>query len=310
MERLVITGPSGWIGQALLACLSAPGDPDALRTEESIALFGSRAATLVGPDGTPFAVRPLGDITPDDVEGARVIHLAYLTKDKIAEFGEAAFRTANTAIDDALLAAIAAGRPRSVFVASSGAARLADEGIDRNAYGLAKLEQEARFLQYGLNSGVPVLCGRIYNVAGPHINKLDAYAMSNFAVQAMMGGPVRIAADHPVFRSFLHVMDLCRLILRAVRTGYGEDRAIDLCGNEVLEMADIAALVVAALGGHVTILRGPVDYGRRSDYLGCPQETRVLAMRLGLATSSTAVQVRDTIAWIKDHVRDDVRELA
>lgn len=310
MGRLVITGPNGWIGQALLACLSTSGDSDALRADDSLMLFGSRPATIAGPDGSPLAVRPLADITADDVDGAMVIHLAYLTKDKIDTFGEPAFRDANTAIDDAVLNAMSEGRPRSVFVASSGAARLADEGIDRNAYGLAKLEQEARFLDFGRTAGVPVLCGRIYNLAGPHINKLDAYAVSNFAVQAMAGGPVRIAANQPVFRSFLHVTDLCRLILRAVRGGHGEDRPIDLCGAEVLEMADIAALVIAALGGGVTIERGPVDFVRRSDYLGCAQETQVLAMRLGLKTSGAATQVRDTIDWISDRVREEEPEPA
>lgn len=310
MERIVITGPSGWIGQALLACLTAGADPDALNAGAcgggSLALFGSRSGTMALPDGSECPVRALDSITPDDVDGAMVVHLAYLTKDKIEQVGEAAFRATNTAIDRALLDALEQARPRSLFVASSGAARLAEDGIDANAYGLAKLEQEARFLEYGSASGVPVLCGRIYNVAGPHINKLDAYAVSNFAVQAMAGGPVRIQAAQPVFRSFLHVMDLCRIILRAGRQGLGHPRPLDLCGFEVLEMADIAALVVAALGDRrVAIERAPVDYRKRSDYLGCPQETRVLAMQLGLQPAGVAEQVSDTLAWIRKTAEGD-----
>ena len=299
MERWVITGPTGWIGQALLALLASEGDADALRVGGTLTLFGSRAASFKLPSGELVEVRPLSDIGPQDVAGARVIHLAYLTKDKVAVLGEEAFRAGNEAIDAALLRAMEQSSPAALFVASSGAARLAEQGVDGHLYGRMKLEQEARFLGFGQAHDVPVLCGRIWNVAGPHINKLDAYAVSNFAVQAIETGAIRIDAGQPVFRSFLHVTDLCRLMLRALRQGLGSSGPVDLCGNAVLEMADIAALVAAEVGGTVAISRATMNFASRSDYLGCAQETRVLAMQLGLALADTGLQVRDTINWIK-----------
>lgn len=306
MQRLVITGPTGWIGQALLAMLHSGDTEDGLRAGEAIALFGSRAGTVTLPSGEALPVRPLSEIGPEDVAGARIIHLAYLTKDKVAEVGEAQFRARNDAIDAALLDAMEQGRPASLFVASSGAAALAEAGRDLHPYGMMKCEQEARFLAFGQRTGVPVLAGRIFNIAGPHINKLEAYAVSNFALQALAGGPVRIAATQPVFRSFLHVDDLCRLILRAGRAGHGETRAIDLCGNEVLEMSDIAELVVSAMGGTIPVLRGHLDFAGRSDYVGCPQDTRVLALRFGLKLADTPTQVRDTIEWIRERNKPEV----
>lgn len=299
MERWVITGPTGWIGQALLALLASEGDADALRPGGTLTLFGSRATNFKLPSGELVAVRPLSDIGPDDVAGARVIHLAYLTKDKVAVLGEEAFRAGNEEIDGALLRAMEQSSPAALFVASSGAAHLAEREVDGHLYGRMKLEQEARFLGFGKAHDVPVLCGRIWNVAGPHINKLDAYAVSNFAVQAIKTGEIRIDAGQPVFRSFLHVTDLCRLILRALRKGHGGARPVDLCGNSVLEMSDIAALVAAEVGGAVTISRATMNFASRSDYLGCAQETRVLAMQLGIALADTALQVRDTLNWIK-----------
>lgn len=306
MQRLVITGPTGWIGQALLAMLHSGDASDGLNPGETIALFGSRSSAVALPSGGTLAVRPLSEIGPQDVAGAQVIHLAYLTKDKVAEAGEAEFRARNDAIDAALLRAMEQAAPASLFVASSGAAALAEAGRDLHPYGLMKLEQEARFLEFGRSNAVPVLAGRIFNIAGAHINKLEAYAVSNFALQALAGGPIRIAASQPVFRSFLHVDDLCRLILRAVRTRYGEMQAIDLCGNEVLEMLDIAELVVSAMGGNIVILRENLDFAGRSDYVGCSQDTRVLAMRLGLKLADTARQVRDTIEWIREHNKPEV----
>lgn len=299
MQRWVITGPTGWIGRALLALLTSAEALDGVQAGERIALFGSRAETLQAGDGRELPVRPLSDIGPEDVAGARVVHLAYLTKDKVAALGEDAFRFGNDAIDAAMLSALEQAAPASLFVASSGAARLAEQGIDRHPYGLMKLEQEARFLAYGAARDVPVLCGRIFNVAGPHINKLDDYAVSNFAVQALMNGAIRIEARQPVFRSLLHVTDLCRLILRALRSGHGRAQPVDLCGNVVLEMADIAALVAAEIGGHICVSRPDMSFTSRSDYLGCSQETRVLAMQHGLALADPATQVRDTVNWIR-----------
>lgn len=293
--RFVVTGPSGWIGQALLARLEiALGGP----LGDTVTAFASGARTMALPSGETLAVHDLATITPDDVAGAHVVHLAYLTKEKAGELGERAFTDTNLAIDDALLTALAGARPASLFVASSGAAALAARGQDLHPYGLCKLRQEARFLDWARGAGVPAIAGRIFNVAGPYINKLEAYALSNFAVQALEKSAIRIGAQIPVFRSFLHVSDLCDMVIGAALSGITRDRPIDLCGSDVLEMSDLALLVAAQSGRDPQILRDAVDLARSSEYLGHFPDTRVLAMESGVALSSTAVQVADTFDWI------------
>ena len=296
---IVLTGPTGWIGRALLALLHRRDDPDGLKAGQEIRLFGSRAGSMDVAGAGSLPIRPLSQISPGDVAGAHVLHLAYLTKDKVAEVGEAAFFETNRAIDDALLNAISSAVPHSLFVASSGAASLHETGRDPHPYGQAKLEQEARFLGWAEQHGVPALCGRIFNIAGPHINKLGAYAVSNFTVQALEKSEIGIAATLPVFRSFLHVEDLCRIVLRAGRNGLGLPRPVDLCGTQIVEMSTIAQAVADEIGGGITLTRPPVDYTSRSDYLGTPQETVMLAMRLGLRLADLNTQVRDTVDWIR-----------
>lgn len=297
--RFVLTGPTGWIGRALLALMYRAGNPDALAKGEALSLFGSRSGTVSLGDGRDLPVRALSDITSDDVAGSHVIHLAYLTKDKVAALGEAEFRRTNRAIDDALFTAISGAEPASLFVASSGAAQLAESGRDQHPYGLAKLEQEARFLEWARQAVVPTLCGRIFNLAGPHINKLDAYAVSNFAVQALHDRRIAIAATQPVFRSFLHVEDLCRIILRAAREGVGAERPVDLCGAELVEMQDLAQLVAQEIDGTISLERPAIDFGARSDYLGSAQETWIIAKKLAIELTGVRKQVRDTVDWIR-----------
>lgn len=292
---IVLTGPSGWIGKALIAHLFA-SEPAAL---SRLRLFGSAAGELGAPDGSRLPVRPLGGIEPADVAGALVVHLAYLTKEKADILGERRFFDTNLSIDEALLRAVRAGSPRAMFVASSGAASLAESGRDRHPYGIAKLLQEDRFLAYARSTGVPVLPGRIFNIAGPHINKLGSYAISSFLTQARERGVIAIDARVPVYRSYLHVDDLCALITRSLETGEAPDEPVDLCGTEIVEMGRLARLVADEIRlDRARITRGPVAFEKRSVYLGDPTRTDALALRFGLDLRPLAVQVRDTAEYL------------
>lgn len=304
--RIVITGATGWIGTALLAHLAQRFGS---RWAESVALFGSSARTIEAPDGSKLAIRLLGDLAARDVDDAIVIHLAYLTKEKVVSLGERLFTDTNLAIDDRLLNALERGRPRAVFVASSGAAKLAAEGKDRHPYGLCKLRQEDRLLGWGAATGTPVIAGRIFNLAGPYINKVASYAIGSFALQARQTGKIRIDARVPVFRSFLHVDDLCALIVDAALRGVHRYRAIDLCGAEALEMSDIADAVIRHSGiAQVEVVRDGIDWSKPSLYLGDPTHTKVLAMEVGRKFKTFDQQVVDTLAWLCERlasIRDD-----
>lgn len=293
--RFVVTGPSGWIGQAMLARLAAATGS---RLGGRVTAFASSARRMALPWGEQIDVRALDTITADDVRDAHVIHLAYLTKEKADLLGERRFMDGNLAIDDALASAIAAAAPASLFVASSGAASLAAAGRDYHPYGMAKLRQEARFLEWGGKAGVPVIAGRIFNIAGPHINKVRSYAISNFAVQARESGTIAIEATVPVFRSFLHVNDLCDLVIAAALNRVQRTGPIDLCGAETVEMEDLASLVADASGG-ATVHRAALGYGSSSAYLGDYTDTKLLAMELGIALSPLRKQVEDTIDWLR-----------
>lgn len=292
--RFVLTGPSGWIGNAMLTYL-AERMGGALGGR--VRAFASEDRIMHLPSGESLAVRDLSSICPDDVDGAHVIHLAYLTKDKVDAVGERRFFDTNLAIDDHLLAALSLARPASLFVASSGAAALAAQGVDLHPYGMAKLRQEARFLQWAKSADVPTIAGRIFNIAGPYINKLDAYAISNFIVQALDRGEIHVQGGVPGFRSSLHVRDLCALILDAGLRGVGREGPIDLCGAEVFEMGDIAAMIAARMGD-IPIRRVAVRHDMASVYLGNFPDTKVLAMELGFDLMPFTVQVDDTIRWI------------
>ncbi|WP_374146897.1 NAD-dependent epimerase/dehydratase family protein [Sphingomonas sp. 28-63-12] len=291
----MITGPTGWIGTAMLAYLARQADI----WPGQVSLFGSSARPVEAIDGTVLQMRALETLTPADLDGAIVIHLAYLTKEKVELLGERRFTDTNLAIDDLVLAALAGSTPKSVFVASSGAAMLAEAGRDRHPYGLSKLRQEDRFRDWAVASGTPLIAGRIFNLAGPYINKVESYAIGSFVGQAKRAGSIQIDAAKPVFRSYLHVDDLCTLIVRAGQAGIGRAVPIDFCGAETVEMSDTALAVAHQLGGNIAIARRPVDWSEPSAYLGDFTNTKVLAMELDVALAPFSSQVADTVRWIE-----------
>lgn len=295
---IVITGAGGWIGSALLAHLARVYGSD---WSDRVTLFGQTVRRQRAPDGTEFAIRALDTLTSADVDGAIVIHLAYLTKEKLDTLGERAFTDTNLAIDDHMLRALDAARPQALFIASSGAAALAERGVDRHPYGLCKLRQEDRFLAWSAKSGVPVLPGRIFNLAGPYINKIESYAIGSFILQAKRKGVINIEAQIPIFRSFLHVDDLCTMILGAAQQAIGYEAPIDLCGAEILEMGDIAALTAELHPTSATVTRAHFSTDKANAYLGNFVDTKCLALRLGHHLAPFRVQLIDTIAWLSDY---------
>ena len=286
---VVITGAGGWVGRAAVEWTCRASEAHRLR------LFGSRAGELATMCGSRLPIRPLSELARHDVEGALVLHLAFLTREKAGLLGEPEFLRVNQAIDDMVLAALEGGECRGVFVASSGAAVQAERGPGRDVYGLAKLMQEHRFLRWGAAAGVPVLAGRIFNIAGPYMNKLESYALSSFLTQAAAEGRICIQASTPVFRSYLHVLDLCEIVLRTLSAGVAPPMPVDLCGTLVTEMADVARSAAAAAGlPEAVIERAPVDWSRPSAYLGEPAVALALAGATGVRLRSFEQQVADT----------------
>ena len=293
-RHAVVTGASGWVGRAFIAHCKALYGADWTRR---ISLFGSSDYAM-DFEGASLDVKALDRITPTDLQTADVFHLAFLTPEKVDQVGEAVFRETNAQIDQTLVEAMTAGQPRSLFVASSGAAALAAGSGSYRQYGAAKLQQEATMLEWGQANDVPVLCGRIYNLAGPYLTKPETYAIGSFIAQAMQSGRIVVEAKVPVYRAYLHIMDLCKLATRAADMGLRFEGPVDLSGPLVTEIQEVAEAVANAVGLEPgAIRRVDVDFTRPSAYLGDATQLLSLAMRLGVRLASFEDQVRATVDY-------------
>jgi nucleoside-diphosphate-sugar epimerase len=190
------------------------------------------------------------------------------------------------AITRRVAAAVATGRPRGVFVTSSGAARTAAT----TPYGWLKAASDALVRSTCRDAGVRVLIGRVFAVAGSGNPYPSRYALGAFADAARRGGPVEVMATRPVRRSYTGVADIVALALSDLLLGPAQGTPADNLfetGGEVVEVGDLAGRVAAAAGPGVEVHRPPMDVGAvPDDYLGDPSEMLRLMAVHGMAPAS------------------------
>lgn len=301
---VVITGGSGWLGQATLEMLdNALGDA----IVERVHVFGSTDRILSLRSGRPILCRRLDSLSELVCKPPLFLHYAFLTREKVANFGFDTFVRLNLGIADRVAAAIARLQPIAVFLPSSGAVyrpdRSLDDEISHNPYGVLKVRDEKRFTLLCHGFGIPLTIMRIFNLAGPFINKVHSYALSSIIMDVLANRPITIRARAQVIRSFIHVGDL---IAVAVAAGINDrrrapPRVLDGCGSETIEIGDLGRRIAAVLGRpNLRIERPHPSAGDRPDrYLGDPTALAILADRLNIPLRDLSYQIRETADFLE-----------
>lgn len=246
-RHVAITGAGGWIGMVALELLEKLLGPDAWMRVHA---FGASARTLTLSSGTRVDQRPLYEMKSLRAPELWVLHTAFLTKGRAREMSESAYCAANRAISGKVLEALETIPVTGVFVASSGAAYRAGDPIassDMRLYGRLKLEDEARFADWGDRRACRTIICRIFNVTGPHVNKHKDYAIASMIIDALEKRPVQVKAPREVWRAYVAIEELLLLIM-SMLASTGAVEKFD-SGGEPMELAALAAAIVETLGG-------------------------------------------------------------
>ncbi len=287
VERFAVTGATGWFGRTTLELLGLALGPHAFR--QRVDAYASRPHTVTVVGVGDVAVRPLDQLASADV----LIHYAYLTPDRLAGMGAAAFAAANLAITTRIRAALEDGRYRALLTTSSGAAREPD--FDLNPYGALKRLDE--LVLPGAVDG-PALVIRVFNASGPHMSDPARYALGDLILQARADRPLTLTASGEVIRSYCLVADIVQVALAELLDG-GSGQ-VETAGEQEVEIEDLAGEVRRALG------REGLPIERRRDpeappdrYVGDGRRLRELAHRHGLALTSLRDQIRLTAGGLE-----------
>jgi nucleoside-diphosphate-sugar epimerase len=295
-RRLVLTGAGGWLGLATLELLQAAlGDSFA----ERVFCYGSSQRSLLLRDGTTIPQHELSGIASLDHRPTMLLHLAFLTKDRAEQMDEATYRSANRAVSDLVLGALDDIGVTALFVASSGAARYAaDDSVAAamRLYGELKKTDEDVFAAWARARGKTAVITRIFNIAGPYINKHDKYALAAFILDALGRRPIVVRAPHRVMRSSVGIRELMSLVFAIMLAEGGDITSFDTAGT-ALELEDVASQVAAVLGGG-PVERAPISSDRVDDYVGDGDAYNRLLDEYGIERVPFGQQIRDTADFL------------
>jgi len=237
-ERILVLGASGWLGKTFLNIL---GDVD----PESVHAVGSKSDTLIVNN------RSWRLAEPDDQEIRRfaptvIANFAFLTREREAQMGAAAYLAVNQVLSERFIASVALPTVKKAITISSGAAITQPD----STYGKLKAAEELAATK-AISRGQTLVIGRAYSLSGPFVRRPSDYAFSDFILQAAQGA-VHVTAACPVYRRYVSAHDFLGVLLQCAI----QDRCETIeSGGELVEMGDLAARVVAEINPYASLTR-------------------------------------------------------
>lgn len=298
---VVVTGATGWLGQATLALLD--GCFGAQMAERTL-VFSSAERCLTLPSGRSILAQPLSALADVSPQPLLFLHYAFLGKEKTVELSLNDFVARNDEIGEFVVTQTRRLQPRGVFIPSSGAVyrsnRELETDLQCNPYGAMKVRDENRFRFLSESRDIRLIVCRVFNLAGPFINKLSSYALSSILLDILNARPIRLRADRPVLRSYLHIGDLCELAILLLLSHHdAPGLPFDTAGEVDIELSDMASRCCRLLGQQVAIERPPFEHNAPDRYIGDGATLRRLMAIHGLDGRSLDRQIVDTAAYLR-----------
>ncbi len=299
---VVLTGGGGWLGQATLEMLdSSFGSQMTSRTH----VFASRRRSITLRSGTHLEVYPLHELDHLKIGPHVLVHYAFATRELVSELGVAQYIARNEEITQRVVEHVRSARPFGMLAPSSGAVYLGDD-LETNPYGVLKARDERKFIEIanevaGTRSAPRLVIPRVFNVAGPFLNKPDHYVLGSIIRDIFRGGPIQLRANGPVVRSYVHVGDLVDLGF-AMMIGDTPTllEAFDTAGERTIEVGELAKLTASVLGAPgMEIVRPPLDDTPADRYVGDSGAINALAESYGIRMKALPRQIEDTATYLR-----------
>lgn len=305
LSRIVLTGASGWVGKAILHQLQAYLTP--AQFLERVIPFSSSQKKLqsTGYPGKPyfFYTHPLAEacrIIPSS-KTFTLIHSAFLTKDRISDYGEEKFLSINQKITQQALSIAKKKNIEKIVLISSGAAAKYEDIIPSQSsmdgisdiYAFLKRSEEIYFHDLSRKCNV----FRIFALSGPFSRSPHSFAMLSFLNSAMKGERIYIKSNKKVIRGYLSSSQLALAVLNIIRNNYDLPNIIDAITD------DTDLLTMATFISKLFELDKPVAYinpALEGDiYTADSTLFRALLEQYSICPMSIKEQLCETIDWLK-----------
>ena len=168
----------------------------------------------------------------------------------------------------------------------------------RSCYDEGKRCAETLFFDYHRQHALPVKVARIFNTYGPSMLPDDGRVVSNFIVQALRGLPLTVFGDGSQTRSFCYVDDLVTGLIALMESPPGVTGPVNLGNPGEFTMVELAKRVLALTGSSSAVEYRPLpadDPVRRQ-----PDISRARELLGWEPTVDLADGLERTVAYFRD----------
>ena len=294
-SKVLITGATGWLGRETVARILEGKLGGISKNDLLLASSNGRDLELDSLGVFPTnALAEFSDIKSKvAIDG--LVHLAFITKDKTAEYSFSDYVAKNIELISAACKIIEREKPKWVVVVSSGAiidrsTMEIENNVLRNPYGFCKRIEEALISESARKVGANIVIGRLWGGSGLYMPVKRAYAISDFIESAKEKNAISINSGGEVIRRYCDAGDFMEVLVRAARKG--GTTTLD-SGGSIIEVGELAKLISARLG-EIPITRSqtptPLD-----DYYPRGSEFEDLAKSVGVQLHGIDEQVLRTL---------------
>ena len=298
--RVLITGVSGWLGQATLEmCASIFGH----RLQERVVGIASQPRELILRSGAVFKAIDFDQANLLQKRPTLLAHYAFLTRDKVSNQPLESYVNQNRKISQQVVQLSKEIGVIGVFSTSSGAVydknRILTDDIEHNPYGVLKLEEEALLQALASSEDMSLSICRLFNLSGPFIHK--EFALNSIIKSLFEKKEIHLKANRKVVRDYIHVEDLVSLgfsMLLDTKNSY--KIPYDTGVGEAIEVEDLARRIRSLLGQPAASISRPQIINEEDIYIGDTQIIKNLFQSYQLTPKCLDEQILTTAAYIHE----------
>ncbi|MBI4404437.1 MAG: NAD-dependent epimerase/dehydratase family protein, partial [Deltaproteobacteria bacterium] len=321
-KRLFITGGTGFFGRWLLESFMAANERFGLKASAVVLTrdydaFRNKAPHLADNPAIQFHIGDIRNFTFPDGQFSHIIHAAatsamatFNNEDALTKFDTVVEGTRHT-LDFAVKCgakkllytssgAIYGKQPSNMSHISEEYAGAVDPSDIGSVWGEGKRAAELFCAHYSRKYGLETKVARCFSFVGPYLPLDIHYAIGNFILDALKGGPIQVHGDGTPYRSYLFVADLTIWLWTILFKGQS-CRPYNVGSEEPISILELAKLVAGRFQKpvEVRIMTPALEHQKPERYI---PSTRRAQKELGVRQMIDLKQAVDsTLSWFASH---------
>ena len=302
----IVTGATGWVGKNLLHCLQKIIDRRQFNNE--VFCFANKKRKISSTayrEKIEIPIIPLSEINNifEGNSNLKIIHTAFLTREKIKDFGKEEYIRKNQSITNLIENLLIKNYGSRIVIISSGAAQNYDANLSEcklstaEPYSFLKREEEIK-----LSKISDSLILRIFALTGKFIRDPEIFALGNFLISAKQNKAIKILSKTPVSRSYGFAADIADLSIKWLNSSLVGCRNPIAAVSETIDLLTLANKISKIYD--LPNLKHNINFDLDSnDYVASIDEFKLLLNKFNLKATSLEDQIKITFNYLKDHDR-------